>query len=243
MEKSPSQKFDAYPLLYPAFNFVLGRMYDREVVGGDTLPDESLILVANHLRMVDSPLVAAAYTESTGRPVRFGAKREYFDGRGIAKPGDPPKYGRSIKWFMEHTHMVSVDRDAKSPAAFKEFEAQMSDRLQRGDSIALHPEGTRSLDGRLHKFRTGAARLALSNEVTLQPVGLVYTETTGEKPFVSIRFGEPMYPDEFSHYRRNAALISDNLERRVAELTHQKRSNSFGVIPRLILPESDEEAL
>lgn len=243
MEQLPRRSADFYPALYPVFNHVLSRMFDRTIEGAENIPDEPVIIAANHLKMVDSPLIAAAYTKQTGRPVRFGAKKEYFDGRGIAKPDEVPRYGRSIRWFMKHTHMVSVDREIKSPAAFKEFETQMSARLHYGDSIALHPEGTRSLDGRLHKFRTGAARLALSNEVALQPVGLVYTETTGQKPAVAIRFGEPIFPDEFQHYRRNAALLSDGLERRVAELTHQRRSNTFGIIPRLIVPEPDEEAL
>ena len=48
--------------------------------------------------------------------------------------------------------------------------------LRRGELFGLFPEGTRSRDGRLHKGRTGAARLALEVGAPIYPVGIVGTD-------------------------------------------------------------------
>ena len=76
--------------------------------------------------------------------------------------------------------------------------------LDDGSAFALYPEGTRSLDGRLYRGRTGVAWLALTTGATVVPVGLVGTEQiqpVGAKfprirP-VTVRFGEPL---DLSHH-------------------------------------------
>lgn len=232
---------DLYRVLTPMARLVLQHRYNYTADGEEYIPNGSAIVVANHLRVEDSPLIALVYSQATGRPLRFGAKKEYFEGRGLAKPGEPPRFGRSMKWLIEHTGMIPVDREAHTREAFESFSAAVGSRLAVGDSVALHPEGTRSLDSRLHRFHTGAARLALQFGVPLIPAGIVYTNVTGQKKQAAIHFGEPLYLGEPSRLVCTASLVAvtAELEARVADLTGQKRSGVYAAIPRAFLPKSD----
>ena len=48
--------------------------------------------------------------------------------------------------------------------------------LRRGELLGIFPEGTRSVDGRLYKGKTGVARLVLQANVPVIPVGFVHTQ-------------------------------------------------------------------
>lgn len=227
------EKFDAYKALYPAFRFGLDTRYHRMVEGTENIPDQPAVYAANHIQFVDSPLVAASYTEATGRPLRFAAKQEYFDGKGIDDRG---KFGRPLKWFMDHTGMIPVDRENTNPRAFQIFQDAIADRIQRGDSVALHPEGTRSEDGRLHKFKSGAARIALSLSVPIVPVGLIYSRYDNQrKEHVEIHFGQPIMPEEFHGLpytvipgqAKKAEHLIQVVEDRVADLTGSEQVGAF----------------
>lgn len=229
---------DAYKLVYPAFRAVLDHKYHRTVSGIENIPDEPAIYAPNHIKIADSLLVAASYTEATGIPLRFGAKQEYFDGKGL---NDNGKLGRSMKWFMEHTHQIPVDRESKDLRAFQRLQFEVADRIAYGDSVALHPEGTRSDDGRLHKFKSGAARIALALSVPIVPVGLVYDEHSNQRyTDVEITFGKPVMPDEYHHLpytilpnKQKAEHLIQVVENRVADLTGMEQSGAFAVLRKL----------
>lgn len=227
-----SKKRDVYQVVYPVAKFMMDRKYPRIVEGQENIPDRPAIYAPNHLQFVDSFLAATSYTEATGAAMRFGAKREYFDGKGIDNHG---KLGRAMKWFVENTEAIPVDRDASNPRAFFALQEAVQERIEAGDSVALHPEGTRSLDGRLNRFRSGAARIALALEVPLVPVGIVYTPRIhGKRTDVQVLFGEALTPDEYTEppYRdlpraKKAAALSEEIESRVSALTGQERSHEF----------------
>jgi 1-acyl-sn-glycerol-3-phosphate acyltransferase len=119
------------------------------------------ILAANHLSAADevfTPVMAR-------RQVVYFAKAEYF-----TKPG---LRGRlTARMFREFGH-VPVDRnDTHAAASTIRTGAEL---LAAGKALGIYPEGTRSPDGRLYKFRTGVARLALRTGAPVIPVGLVGT--------------------------------------------------------------------
>src|SRR5699024_8006291 len=45
--------------------------------------------------------------------------------------------------------------------------------LERGEVLGIYPEGTRSPDGRLHRGKTGVARLALASGAPVVPVAML----------------------------------------------------------------------
>lgn len=227
------EKLDAYKVLYPAFHFVLNRQFDRTVTGIENIPDTPAIYTPNHIRIADSPLVAATYTEATDEPMRFVVKKEYLDGEGIDGHG---KLGRSVRLLMEYTGMIPVDREATGVHANQDFQNQVIDRLERGGAVALHPEGTRSDDGRLYKFRSGAAHIALAAHVPIVPVGIIYSQFDNKrKTHVSIEFGQPVMPEEYNEppyselagARNKSEALIQEIENRVALLTGMEQAGKF----------------
>jgi len=232
------EKADYYKPLAPVFRFGLDRKFERDVSGIENIPDQPAIYAPNHIRFEDSLLVATSYTEATGIPMRFAAKQEYFDGKGMDDKG---KLGRTVRWIMEHGRMIPVDREASSPRAFQHLQEQVGDRLSHGDAVALHPEGTRSEDGRLHKFKSGASRIALTYGVPIVPVGIVYSKySNNRKTHVSIEFGQPVMPDEYKHLpytllpgRQKAEHLIQVVEDRVSDITGMPQSGTFAQLRKL----------
>ncbi len=245
-EQSLPKRRDAYKLVYPVLNGILNHSYHRTVSGAENIPDTPAIYAPNHIKLADSLLVAAAYTDETGLPLRFGAKQEYFEGGGM---NDKGRFGRSMRWLMEHTHQIPVDRESRDPRAFQRLQTDVADRLAYGDSVALHPEGTRSTDGKLHKFKSGAARIAIALSVPIVPVGLVYDERSNRRVTdVEIIFGKPVMPEEFTHLpynllpnKQKAEYLSQVVENRVADLTGMEQSGAFAVLRKLRHRPEDSE--
>src|SRR5205807_3818184 len=105
----------------------------------------ALILASNHLSVIDSFLIPVY----AGRPVAFLAKAEYFECRKLRQ--------RAVGAFMGAFGAVPVKRDA-GRASIAALDT-LTDLLTAGKAIGIHPEGTRSLDGRLHRGHTGVAQL------------------------------------------------------------------------------------
>lgn len=170
----------------------LARLLYRPVVqGADHVPDTGpVIIAANHRAAVDTAVIAL----TAGRPVSFLGKAEYFVGRG-------PK-GRALAAFLSALGYVPVDRgNAKAGLAALGAARGV---LDAGGVFAIYPEGTRSLDGRLHRGHTGVAALALATGAPVVPVALIGTERVQPAGArfprirrVTIRYGRPL---EFSRY-------------------------------------------
>lgn len=234
-----SEKRDLYKLFLPIARTLLDLNYYRILEGLDNIPEEPALFVSNHIQAVDSPLIALTYSERTGKPMRFVAKQEYFDGRGIDDHG---KYGKSAKFLMEHIGAIPADRQMKNLSAIKELGLHINAAHERGEATGMHPEGTRRDDGHVHKFRAGAGSYALEYGFSIVPVGVRYFEK-GSHPGsrrqpVLLNFGEPIRPDSFHEppisllpgRRMKADYINEIAEKRVAELAHLPRS---GVVAQL----------
>jgi 1-acyl-sn-glycerol-3-phosphate acyltransferase len=120
------------------------------------------------------------------RQIAYFAKAEYFTQPGLR--------GRFVaRLFREFGH-VPVERGSIHAAASTvDIGTQL---LADGKALGIYPEGTRSPDGRLYRFRTGVARLALRSGAPVVPVGLIGTDQVlrpGERRWhrqpVAVRFG------------------------------------------------------
>lgn len=131
-------------------------MTKREWSGGEHLPtDRGFIAVSNHLTYAD-PFTLAHYLYNHGYAPHFLAKASLFK---------IPVAGR----FLHKLDQVPVFRGSAQAREAVDAAVKL---LDRGDSIAVFPEGTLTRDPDMWPMlaRTGAARMALDHDVPVIPV-------------------------------------------------------------------------
>lgn len=202
-------------------------VYRPTITGAENVAKHGpVILASNHLSFVDSIVIPLA----SPRPVQFLAKSHYFTGTGFS--------GWVSRTFFTAIGAVSVDRGAGAQAQVALDQGRRI--LESGAAFALYPEGTRSLDGRLYRGRTGVAWLALETGATVVPVGLVGTQEIQPvgarlprvRP-VTVRFGAPLdlsrHGAASSGRARRAA--TDDIMAAIHDLTGQELADRYNEAP------------
>ena len=116
-------------------------------------PNRTYVFVANHQSLFDIPILFW----SLPYQLRIMAK---------ASLGSLPFIG----WHLHRTGHLLVDR--KRPDRAKIF-GWASRLTSRGLCLIVFPEGTRSVDGRVGKFKTGSFLLALEAGLPIAPLSIV----------------------------------------------------------------------
>lgn len=108
------------------------------------------VMVCNHQSLLDIMVLFRIFTH-----FKWVAKKELFK---------IPIVG----WTMTLNGYVKVDRAHKSShiKMLKECESN----LERGNSMMIFPEGTRSEDGQIQTFKEGAFKLALDAKKSILPI-------------------------------------------------------------------------
>ncbi len=132
---------------------------DSVVHGAEKIdPERRYVFVANHLSNFDIPLLLRAIPER----VRFLAKKELYK---------IPVFGQA----MDKVGIVKIDR-TRAMTAHEAINAAAREVLGRGYSLIVFPEGTRSRTGEMQRFKKGAFRIAIDNQVPIVPVVLEGTQ-------------------------------------------------------------------
>jgi 1-acyl-sn-glycerol-3-phosphate acyltransferase len=201
------------------------RAFYRPVVTGlEHVPRTGpVVFAANHISFADeifTPLAAR-------RQIVYFAKAEYFTAPGLR--------GKAMAAFFHGLGQVPVARaDTRSAAAVIDIGVEV---LREGHALGIYPEGTRSPDGRLYKFRTGIARVALRSGAAVVPVGVVGTrevQPPGERRWhrgpVEVHFGAPLrFAGRAAEERSSRVLreITDQVRVAVQELSGQEYVNAY----------------
>ncbi|MGZ0711259.1 lysophospholipid acyltransferase family protein (plasmid) [Coraliomargarita sp. W4R53] len=217
--------------------YALGRMvitplarliYRPHIEGRANVPKSGpVIFASNHLSFIDSITIPIA----APRPVHFLAKSTYFDGPGFK--------GWVSNQFFTAIGAIPVQRGA-GKAALDALDQQRR-LLDEDRAVALYPEGTRSLDGRLYKGRTGVAFLALQTGAPVVPVGLTGTDVVmpvgakmpSLKKRITVKFGEPL---ELGHHGpassgRARRFATDDIMAAIHALSGQELANAYNEVP------------
>lgn len=193
-----------------------------EIEGVDRVPRTGpLILVANHLHLLDPPLVTAC----VNRRLHPMAKREIFE---------IPLIG----WFFWAYGAFPVRRYSADLGALRVARGYLRD----GEAVLMFPEGTRAAgargDGALRPALPGAAMVALMSQAPVVPVGITGSDVripavffqwlVRRRPRIRVVFGEPFTVDATTPDAHSAEAATDQMMRRVAALLPEAQRGVYG---------------
>jgi len=161
----PSDRIEWLTRMYTRGQVLLSGSRIRYHVHPAVDPKRVYMFAQNHVNMLDHCTCYA------GTP-------HFKQGIELAAHFEVPFYG----WFMRQRGTIPVYRDAKD--GVRKLVEGVRAEVNRGHSILVFPEGTRTRSGRVGKFQSGVFRVA-------QQVGLPIVPTAVTGMFEVMRTGEP----------------------------------------------------
>jgi 1-acyl-sn-glycerol-3-phosphate acyltransferase len=222
--------------LFQAFCRAFFVYYCRLTVAGrNYLPVPPFIICSNHVSHIDSAVLMTASGLPFNAFALLGASDYFFDSW---------KARFLVSRFM---NVIPIDRQAR-PKLLGRSLAMCAEFLQRTHgNLILYPEGTRSWNGEIQAFKSGAGLFAVNLRVPIVPAyidGAYKILAKGSlmpRPGpVLVRFGEPITfeANQFDalrrRVRRRAAI--ELLERRIRALSQRPPAGEL-----IGLPEARQE--
>jgi len=202
------------PVTAPLY-FAVARLITRtigrpRVVGLDRLPRTGACIVSpNHQSFIDPFLVGPSLPYGLFRRIFAVGAAEYFQ-------------SPLMRWVAAQLNVVPVDPDAHLLPAMQ----AAAEGLRLGRVLMLFPEGERSADGRVKKFKKGAALLAIHLGVPIVPVAitgawevwprsrpLAWSRLIWSGPRPTVVFGDPILAQEGEDEAALTARLRDAVER------------------------------
>ncbi len=131
-------------------------------------PRRSYVLASNHQSIYDIPIIFA----SVPLQLRIVAKQSL---------GRIPFMG----WHLWHSGHLLVDRRNPGP----DIVEKMRRLVSQSHSLIVFPEGTRSVDGTLGRFKRGSFVVALDAQLPVVPVTIVGSRSVMQKGRLMVRPG------------------------------------------------------
>ncbi|MGH7540863.1 MAG: lysophospholipid acyltransferase family protein [Gemmatimonadota bacterium] len=195
------------------------RVFGRDNLEGVPPP---LIFFSNHSSHLDATLIMCTLPDEWQAKTAVGAARDYFF---------------DVWWRQAFTALMygafPIDRARGARGAVDKARELLSESW----SIVVFPEGTRSADGHLQRFRHGAARLAVETGAGLAPIAIVgayqampkgrFWPRSGRPP-VTLRYGQPFWPREGETHQE----LSRRMTSAVTELFHEERTTWWEALHR-----------
>ncbi|MEG1835342.1 MAG: AMP-binding protein [Oscillospiraceae bacterium] len=220
-EKKLAVSDSSYPLdkngkdyfVYKTFKGLVNTIYNIEVKNADYLPTHcGYIMAANHVSYIDLLIVSTALSKEQFLKFCCMGKKEIFTNSFLSKE------------LVKVSGLVPVDRGGINVQTMSE----LSERLKDGWCVGIHPEGTRSDDGVFRHAKSGAAKLAVDNDVPIIPVyisGMYEVYPKGKKVMkffdwqkfkrynITVTFGKPLSSKNIS-----VDELNQKLENSITEL-------------------------
>jgi len=208
--------------------WILRRLIDLvarvEIHGMDNLPKEGAFIIAtNHLGMMDVTLLYYAID----RWDVFVPVAEKWEEVGF------------LRWLGKYLNFVFIDRFNPDLKAMR----RMISLMEKGHTLVIAPEGTRSRVGSMIEGKPGASYLAAKLKRPIVPIGLAGTEDNAivgnlrrlRRSSVLINAGKPFSLPPLSPKDRDTALklYTDEIMCRIAALIPERYRGVYAGHPRL----------
>ena len=194
------------------------------VEGRHHLPDGPFLLCSNHTSHIDSAALMTASGRSFSSFALLGASDYFF-------------HSRRVRWSVAPLmNVIPIERrpGPKSLAACLALCRRFLE--QTGGGLILYPEGTRSLDGEMQAFKTGAGLFAIELGVPLIPAHIEGThrilrkgQSVPRSGPLTVRFGEVL---ALATLAWNGESIRERRRLAVEQLARNIRLLGFGCQPR-----------
>jgi 1-acyl-sn-glycerol-3-phosphate acyltransferase len=210
-----------------------------EVFGLDNLEGVKapVMFISNHSSHLDASIILTTLPRSWREKTATAAAKDYFF---------------DVWWRSTFTALVyagfPVERGAGERATNKAKQL-----IRDGWNIIVFPEGTRSTDGWLQRFRHGTSRLALEMKMPVVPIAIIGAYEAMPKgrfwpkpgrPPIRVRYGKPLFP----HVGETHQQLSLRMQQAIAELFDEDKTSWFeaqkraaaGQTPRLSGPQGPQ---
>jgi 1-acyl-sn-glycerol-3-phosphate acyltransferase len=157
------------------------------------------IVVANHSSHADTAVLLAALPPKA-KPV-FGAAADYW-------------FDVPVRRFIATSLAGVLPVRRSGDGSYAALLAAARPALRAGRTVVIYPEGTRSTDGTVGEFRSGALRLARECGVPIVPVAVLGTADVLPKGGrfspapMQVRIGEPIDPNSASSPQLRAQVTA-----------------------------------
>ncbi|MCH8003531.1 MAG: 1-acyl-sn-glycerol-3-phosphate acyltransferase [Nanoarchaeota archaeon] len=206
-------------MVYPIGKIIFPSVFNlwiKKINGLENVPKKgAFIVTANHTSYMDHLIIMCTLVPYLNKKIHHLAKKEHFD---------------NIFKKMWHTYAGAIPIDRQTGG--KEALNWAVKVLKQGKIIALHPEGTRSLTGKLQKAKTGVARLTLAAKVPVLPIGLIGAfEILPKGKYIPklkravMNIGKPMYFNKYYHKKITKKLlrkVTNDIMKEIARLCKQE---------------------
>lgn len=215
----------------------------------NTPPRGPLLVICNHTDLIDAALLELYL----GRPLVYLAKAELIspdfreridqveeEAERAGVPRAAIEFAHEIAdsayQFFSEARLLPIIRAYRgenasaSAAYYEDLLSRIAQKLAAGAAVAIFPEGSRSPDGKLQRFRSYAARIALRTRAPILPVAIVgahgfsdLNRWSGGAPLdqtIVVRIGRPLDPRDFptDESKESIRSLRDKMEQAVADL-------------------------
>ncbi|HEY3209036.1 MAG TPA: lysophospholipid acyltransferase family protein [Actinomycetota bacterium] len=234
--RSPAAKAVREAVLRYGFRPLVWTETEPTVEGLDNLDHllSPVMFVANHASHMDTPLILCSLPKAWRERTAVAAAADYFF---------------DVWWRAASTALVfntfPIERTGGKRAT-----TTARRLVADGWNLLVYPEGTRSKDGWLGRWRHGAARLCIEYGIPAVPIALRGTYAAmprgrswplkGRLP-LSVRFGPALYPQDGEDFRS----LSRRMQQAMARLWDEDATNWYqslrreaeGTTPSLVGPQ------
>jgi len=142
-----------YTCLWSFIVLKINPMWRIKVIGREKIkPGQTYVMVSNHQSGADIIVLFLLWSH-----FKWVAKKSLF-------------YYPFIGWTMWLNQYIALDRAKGS--SMRKMMSDAAVTLKKGNSVMIFPEGTRSKDGNIQTFKTGAFHIALNNQTPILPIAI-----------------------------------------------------------------------